>query len=68
MYSMIRSLTLRELLVQQLPVLALSLVIAELFYKFHSFLLESIAFLLTWGLLDFAISFARGRAEHHPGR
>jgi hypothetical protein len=43
---------LRQLLVEQLPVLALAIVIAEFFYKFHSFTLECIAFLLTWYALD----------------
>ena len=39
---------LRQLLVEELPVLVLAMVIAEFFYKFHSFTLECVAFLLTW--------------------
>lgn len=48
MYELIRRLTLKQLTLEQLPQLFVALVIAELFYKFHSFLLETSAFLLTW--------------------
>jgi len=55
MYSLIQALPLRRLVLEQGPALLLSLVIAELFYKFHSFLLETGAFLLTWLAIDFVI-------------
>lgn len=48
MYELIRHLTIKQLTLEQLPVLMIALGIAELFYKFHSFLLEAGAFLLTW--------------------
>jgi hypothetical protein len=48
MYELIRRLTIKQLTLEQLPLLVLALGIAELFYKFHSFLLETGAFLLTW--------------------
>ena len=32
-----------------------SLVLAELFYKFHSFTVEFLAFAATWGALAFAV-------------
>lgn len=48
MYELIRRLTVRQLTLEQLPLLVISLGIAEMFYKFHSFLLETGAFLLTW--------------------
>jgi hypothetical protein len=48
MYELIRRLTVRQLTLEQLPLLLASLGIAEVFYKFHSFLLETGAFLLTW--------------------
>ena len=48
MYELMRRLTLRQLALEQLPLLVIALVVAELFYKFHSFLLETGAFLLTW--------------------
>jgi hypothetical protein len=47
-----RSLSLRRLVLEQLPILLISVVIAEMFYKFHSFTLETIAFLATWFVLD----------------
>jgi hypothetical protein len=48
-----RVVPLRDLLLQQAPTLGLSLVIAEVFYKFHSFTLECAAFLATWYVTDF---------------
>jgi hypothetical protein len=36
-------------------VFLISFVIAELFYKFHSFTLECVAFLVTWFVLDAAL-------------
>ena len=52
MYSLIQALPLRRLVLEQGPALLLSLVIAELFYKFHSFALECLAFLATWFVFD----------------
>lgn len=37
------------------PSAAIAIVIAEVFYKFHSFTLESLAFLATWYLADMAL-------------
>lgn len=48
MFTLLKALSIRELLVAEAPSLALSLVIAEIFYKFHSFTLECLAFLATW--------------------
>lgn len=59
MYTLMRSISLRELVTDQLPVLLTSLVIAELFYKFHSFLLEGAAFLATWYALDAGVRTIR---------
>jgi len=52
MFQLIHNLTAGELFKRQLPVFATSFAIAEFFYKFHSFTLECIAFLLTWYVLD----------------
>ena len=57
MYTLLHSISLRVLFSKQLPSLAISVIIAELFYKFHSFTLECIAFLATWYVLDAAITF-----------
>lgn len=56
MYSLIRALPVRRLLSEQAPAFGSSLLIAELFYKFHSFLLETGAFLATWFVVDLALS------------
>ncbi len=61
MYTLIRSLTVRTLLVEQLPILLLSMLVAELFYKFHSFTLETVAFLATWFAIDWVAHFVRRR-------
>jgi hypothetical protein len=52
MFTLLRTLPLRRLFGEQLPVLLLAWLIAELFYKFHSFSLETAAFLATWFVLD----------------
>ena len=57
MFTLIRSTPLRKLLLEGVPSLGSSLVLAELFYKFHSFTLECIAFMATWFVLDVAINF-----------
>ena len=57
MYTLIRLIPLRQLLVEQAPALAVSLFIAELFYKFHSFTLECVAFLVTWFIVSYLASF-----------
>ena len=59
MYTLIRSIPIRSLVVQQAPALGVSLLIAELFYKFHSYALETMAFLVTWFVADGIISFMR---------
>jgi hypothetical protein len=56
MYTLMRSIPLRQLLFQQAPALFGSLIVAELSYKFHSFTLECIAFLFTWYIFDALIS------------
>lgn len=52
MYSLIHSYPLRTVLIEHVPTLGIAIVIAEVFYKFHSFTLECLAFLGTWYLLD----------------
>jgi hypothetical protein len=59
MYTLSRLLPLRRLLLEQAPALGVSFVVAELFYKFHSFTLETLAFLATWGLIDALIQAVR---------
>jgi hypothetical protein len=52
MFTLISRLPIRELLYRQAPSLFGALAIAEIFYKWHSFLLEAGGFLLTWLVLD----------------
>ena len=51
MYTLLRSLQLRHARISEPVSFVAALVIAELFYKFHSFLLETAAFLVTWLVL-----------------
>lgn len=66
MYTLIRLLPWHHLLSQQLPVLLAAWLVAETFYKFHSFTLECAAFLVTWFVFDAALQFVR-RAFARPG-
>ena len=61
MYLLIQKMGIREWLVRQSPVMVGSLVIAEIFYKFGSFLLEAVAFLITWFFLDAITEFVLSR-------
>ena len=65
MFELLRSSTLRQLLARQAPALAISLIVAELFYKFGSFTLECLGFLATWFVLD-AVFAQIGRALSKP--
>jgi hypothetical protein len=55
MYTLIRLIPVKRLLLEQAPALAVSFGIAEAFYKFHSFTLECLAFLATWLVADAVI-------------
>jgi hypothetical protein len=59
MYTLVQSIPFRELLLRQAPALFVSLVIAEIFFKFHSFTLECIAFLVTWYAIDAVVELIR---------
>ena len=55
MFTLIKSSTFPQIITKRLPGLVISLIIAEAFYKFHSFTLECLAFLATWFLVDLTI-------------
>lgn len=59
MFTLLRMLSAKRILIEQLPAIAAAWVIAELFYKFHSFTLECAAFLVTWFVFDALIQFAK---------
>jgi hypothetical protein len=58
MYTLVRHLRSREALLAEVPALGLSFVVAELFYKFHSFTLECACFLATWLALSTVLALA----------
>lgn len=61
MYTLLKSMSLRRLGTEQLPAIGTAWVVAELFYKFHSFTLECLAFLATWFVIDMVIQIVLGR-------
>jgi hypothetical protein len=52
MYTFVQNLRTRDGLLVEAPALCASWLIAEFFYKFHSFTLECAAFLATWWALS----------------
>lgn len=52
MYTLFRLLPVKRFALEQLPALTLAWIIAEVFFKFHSFTLECAGFLATWFVLD----------------
>ena len=68
MFELLRSSPLRQLVSRQAPTLVISLVVAEMFYKFGSFTLECLGFLATWFVLDAMFALvARLLARPAPG-
>ena len=63
MYALARTLRTRQLIMGQVPAIGSSLLIAEFFYKFHSFTLECLAFLVTWFVIDLCLSSLFGLFE-----
>ena len=59
MFTLLRMLSVRRLLIEQFPSIAAAWLIAELFYKFHSFSLECAAFLATWFVFDALVQGAK---------
>lgn len=60
MYTLSQLLPWQRLLAEQGPTFLLAFLIAEFFYKFHSFTLECLAFLATWFLFDLILQTVRG--------
>ena len=59
MYTLLHSLPLSRIALEQLPAAAGALIVAEVFYKFQSFSLECLAFLATWYGFDLVLSLVR---------
>jgi hypothetical protein len=51
-YTLLRLLPAKRIAYEQAPALVAAWLVAELFYKFHSFTLECGAFLATWFVFD----------------
>jgi hypothetical protein len=60
MYTLLHHGRLREGWLVETPSLVLSVYVAEMFYKFHSFTLECGAFLATWFMVSYLFSLIRG--------
>jgi len=60
MYTLMTNVSLRKGLISEGPCLLLSMLIAEAFYKFHSFSLEFLAMMATWLVLSYLLSSVRG--------
>lgn len=60
MHTLIHRLGLVETVRTELPWLMASMIIAEFFFKFHSFTLECVAFLATWYALSRIAAAAQG--------
>ena len=59
MFTLFRLLPVKRLALEQLSAMLPAWIIAEVFYKFHSFTLECSAFLATWFVLDAAVQNVR---------
>lgn len=65
MYTLFRTLGAREALYRELAPFFMAFLVAELFYKFGSFTLECVAFVITWALISPIWSMVFGR-WHDP--
>ena len=64
MFTMVKTMGLSVLARQELVPGVASFLIAEFFYKFHSFALECLAFLVTWVVLGFLWSLIVGKSSN----
>ncbi len=66
MYALVTQLKSRAALITEVVCFSIALVTAEVFFKFHSFVLECSAFLLLWYFLGAIGSFLVGRRDKVP--
>jgi len=59
MYQMIKSHGVAATLTRETPSAIAAIIVAELFYKFHSFSLECLAFLATWCVFSWVVNQVR---------
>jgi hypothetical protein len=67
MFSLVKDLGIQVALRQEAVPLVIAFLIAEFFYKFHSFTLECLGFLATWFLLSYLQSLLF-RPREEPNR
>jgi hypothetical protein len=67
MYSAVCRLSRAEALYVEAPSLGAALVVAETCYKFHSFLLEGAAFLVTWLAFGAILTALQAAMSGRPG-
>ena len=63
MYELVRQIGFSAFATREAVPLVMAIVIAEWLYKFHSFTLEALAFLLTWYLISGALVFITRRRK-----
>lgn len=61
MYTLVRTAGIRRAATCELTPIVISMFIAEMFFKFHSFTLECLAFIGVWTLLSFAANAVHDR-------
>jgi hypothetical protein len=67
MFSLVKDLGVQVALKQEAVPFVIAFLVAEFFYKFHSFTLECLAFLATWFLLSYVQSLLfRPRGQPTP--
>ena len=59
MYTLLRSGKSRDLVLQELPGLAVAVLVAEVYFKFHSFTLECLGFLVVWTVASALLGVGR---------
>jgi len=67
MFSLVQDLGIQVALKQEALPFVIAFLVAEFFYKFHSFTLECLAFLATWFLLSYLQSLLF-RPHQEPNR
>jgi hypothetical protein len=68
MFSLVKILGVQLTLKREALPFGIAFLIAEFFYKFHSFALECLAFLMTWYVLSFVQSLIWAGSEESPRR
>lgn len=56
MYTLLKNVPGKKIMKREMPSLGISLLIAEEFYRFGSFILECAAFLATWYVISFVLN------------